>query len=74
MDSRKLLYEMMKEQDFPNNVVFAFSGEEETGRMLGAKNVAKLLYPEHRLICIALDVTYEGFDNNSLYTVENFIE
>lgn len=65
---------MMKEHDFPNNVVFAFSGEEETGRMLGAKNVAKLLYPEHRLICVALDVTYEGFDNNSLYTIENFIE
>lgn len=65
---------MMKEQDFPDNVVFAFTGEEETGRTLGAKNVAKLLASEHRLICIALDVTYEGFNNNSLYTVENFIE
>lgn len=65
---------MMKEQDFPDNVVFAFTGEEETGRTLGAKNVANLLASEHRLICIALDVTYEGFNNNSLYTVENFIE
>ena len=63
---------MMKEHELPENVVLAFTGDEETGRCAGAKQTAKLLRSMGKTpICIALDVTYEGFYQNKLYSLEN---
>lgn len=63
---------LMTEQDLPSNVVFAFTGDEETGGCKGAKGAAKLLSMAGKNpICIALDVTYEGFYDNVLCSIEN---
>ncbi len=63
---------LMKEYDLPESVVFAFTGEEETGRCFGARSCAKYFTQTgHSLRAIALDVTYEGFDEDDLWTLEN---
>ncbi len=63
---------LMKEEDLPDNIVFAFTDEEETGRCLGARSCAVLLQSEGaKLTAIALDVTYEGYYKNVLYSLEN---
>lgn len=63
---------MMKEHIIPDNVVFAFTGDEETGRCAGAKQTVALLRSLGKNpICIALDVTYEGYYQNKLYSLEN---
>jgi len=60
------------EDTIPDNIVFAFTGDEETGRCTGAKEVSEYLYSLGKMpLCIALDVTYEGFDENVLMSVEN---
>lgn len=63
---------LMKEFFIPENVVFAFTGDEETGRCNGAKSAVEyLLSAGKKVTCIALDVTYEGFYENRLYSIEN---
>jgi hypothetical protein len=63
---------LMREEDLPENIVFAFTGDEETGRCMGAKNAAGMLHEiGKKPVCIALDVTYEGFDDDRLYSLEN---
>lgn len=64
---------MMKEEDFPSNIVFAFNGDEETGGCAGAKEVAKKLTDMGKSVnlCVALDVTWEGFDDDKLFSLEN---
>lgn len=62
----------MLEGNIPNNVMFAFTADEETGRCMGAKQA--LEYARNfgfDPVCIALDVTYEGYDEGHLFTVEN---
>lgn len=62
----------MLEGDIPDNVMFAFTADEETGRCMGAKQA--LEYARnfgYDPTCIALDVTYEGYDEGHLFTVEN---
>lgn len=62
----------MLEGNVSDNVVFAFTSEEETGRCLGAKQVLEYARnTNNEPVCIALDVTYEGYDEGYLYTVEN---
>lgn len=62
----------MRETKLPPNVVFCFNADEETGRCNGAKEVVQCLNLLHRkAIYIALDVTYEAYHTNKLYTVEN---
>lgn len=62
----------MLEKEIPSNVVFAFTSEEETGRCLGMKQMLEYaLSMNYNPICIALDVTYEGYDEGNLFTVEN---
>ncbi len=63
----------MLEGKLPDNVVFAFTSEEETGRFKGIKSAVETLEEAgvRNPVCIALDVTFDGFDNGSLYTIEN---
>ncbi len=57
---------LMLTSKLPDNVVFAFTADEETGRCRGADEALEFIKkhtskdPE---ICISLDVTDEGFDN-----------
>lgn len=63
---------LMQEYNFPDNVVFAFTGEEETGGCAGAKQVFDFLSEaDKEITALALDVTYEGFDDNRLISIEN---
>jgi hypothetical protein len=66
---------MMKYQTLPDNVLFTFNGDEETGRCNGAKEVIKHLnrmgIESDRIIPVALDVTYEGYDKENDFTIEN---
>lgn len=66
----------MLEGDFPPNVFFTFNSEEETGRFKGAKSVVSFLNSlgASDPICIALDVTYEGYDEGLLFSVENCVK
>ena len=65
---------IMREENLPNNVVFAFTGDEETGACKGAREAAAtLIQAGKHPFCIALDVTYEGFYNNYLISVENLV-
>lgn len=64
----------MKEMEMPDNVVFAFTGEEETGAMRGAHEAAEMLHGlNKKIFAIALDVTPDGFDENVLNTIENCV-
>lgn len=63
---------LMTEHEIPDNVVFVFTGDEETGRCNGAKFAAKYLSKKGKNpLCLALDVTYEGFHDNRLWSLEN---
>lgn len=67
---------LMKENDLPANVVFAFTADEETGRCRGARDVIQYLMTAHkitkdRIHPIALDVTYDGYEQNKSFTIEN---
>ena len=63
---------LMTNRPMPRNVYFSFTAEEESGRNTGAAN--SLNYVESRSgrvpTCMALDVTYEGYDENVLFTLE----
>lgn len=63
----------MLEGNFPSNVVFAFNSEEESGKMKGAKDCISYLASIgiQKPTCIALDVTYEGYDEGLLASIEN---
>lgn len=62
----------MLERNLPDNILIAFTADEETGRCNGAKQVLEYARNSgNEPICIALDVTYEGYDNGHLFTVEN---
>lgn len=63
----------MLEGDLPSNVMFAFTSDEETGRCQGAKDAVSFLKSMNikKLTCMALDVTYEGYDEGMLASVEN---
>lgn len=64
---------LMKEQEMPTNVLFAFTANEESGKCTGLKHIVKQLKRiGYEKICgIALDVTYEGHDEGYLYSLEN---
>jgi len=76
-----LLSLMMEDELSDIPVVFAFTGDEETGRCTGAKEVISLLEDElgiekEHMYPIALDVTYEGYrhelyGNPVTFTIEN---
>lgn len=56
---------LMQEGNLPDNVVFALTGDEETGRCYGAAETVEILenlgIERGAIYPIALDVTYEGF-------------
>ena len=57
--------------NLPENVVFAFTADEETGRCNGAKEVGKFFRSRGiKIFPIALDVTYEATPT-ALYSIEN---
>ena len=64
----------MTEMDLPDNVVFTFTADEETGRCRGAKSTVDYLLRQgiakENIHAISLDVTYEGYDNCA-FTIEN---
>lgn len=65
---------LMLEGQLPDNVIFTFTTEEETGKCLGAKDTYELLTTKlgiTDLTCFALDVTYEGQDEGMLVSIEN---
>lgn len=66
----------MREADLPDNVVFTFTSDEETGRCRGAKDTVSLLTSMglSNLTCIALDVTDEGYDEGVLASIENCVK
>jgi hypothetical protein len=62
----------MLEGDLPENILFAFTGDEETGYCEGALGAARILKDAGITpVCVALDVTYEGFVENRLFSLEN---
>jgi hypothetical protein len=63
---------LMINRELPDNVYFAFTAEEETGRCTGAKAALYFIREKtlHEPLCIALDVTDEGYDENRLFTLE----
>lgn len=63
---------MLSDSGLADNVYFAFTDEEESGRCLGAGECAKLLrgLTKKKPFCISLDVTDEGYGENRLCSVE----
>lgn len=65
---------LMLQDNVPDNVFFAFTAEEETGRCTGAKHL--LHYWDdlnlNKPFVITLDVTDEGFDKNRLASFEGY--
>lgn len=60
------------EGNLPDNTLIAFTADEETGHCNGARQVLEYARNSgYDPVCIALDVTYEGFDEGYLFTVEN---
>lgn len=66
-----LLYDMITDK-LDDNVVVAFTGDEEEGSN-GAKEVMRMLRRQHIQIafCFVLDVTEEGWKEKCPYTIEN---
>ena len=63
---------LMINHDMPQNVYFSFTAEEESGRNTGARDSLEYIRGTsgRQPICMALDVTYEGYDENVLFTLE----
>lgn len=63
---------MLTNPDISDDVYFAFTDEEETGKCFGATESAKWLtgFTGNHPFCIALDVTDEGYYDNCLCSVE----
>lgn len=63
---------LMLNENLPDNVYFAFTADEETGRCNGADYALKYmkLASNREPMIFALDVTDEGYDNNRLFTIE----
>ena len=72
MGTNAACVELMLNRDMPDNVYFAFTAEEESGRFTGAEYALSFMrnrsgkYPS----VIVLDVTYEGYNKNRLFTLE----
>lgn len=65
MITNAALIDLMLNQDMPDNVVFCFDGDEETGLCRGLKEAVAHLkeFFDNDIGCaIATDVTYEGFN------------
>lgn len=66
---------LMLHGDLPENVVFAFTGDEETGGCRGAKETMEFLkrfeISSDRTSVLALDVTYEGYEQKCAFSLEN---
>lgn len=65
---------MMLNHPMPEGTFFAFTSEEETGKCLGADYALSYIRMKTGCdpLCIALDVTDEGYDTNRLCTMEGF--
>lgn len=63
---------LMATEELPDNVYFAFTAEEETGRCTGAEDALSYVreVTGKEPIILALDVTDEGYESNRLFTVE----
>lgn len=63
---------LLEGNNLPDNVYFAFTSEEETGRCLGATDAYKFIYDSTKInpLCVALDVTDEGYYDNKLGSLE----
>lgn len=63
----------MLEGNFPDNVIFSFTADEETGHCSGAEETVNFINSLNIKDCtyIALDVTAEGYDKGHLATLEN---
>lgn len=62
----------MLEGNIPDNVIFAFTADEETGRCNGARQTLEYARNQgYEPVCMALDVTWEGYDDGNLFSVEN---
>lgn len=63
---------LMLNEELPDNIYIAFNDEEETGRCLGAARALSFLtkVTGNEPVCVALDVTDEGYDNDRLFTIE----
>ena len=63
---------LMLNEALPDNVYFAFTADEETGRCNGARYALSYIkYTTNVTPTIfALDVTEEGYDNDRLFTIE----
>lgn len=67
---------LMREYVLPPNVIFAFTGDEETGGCRGAKEVVEVLKKLQsptlsNVTVLALDVTFMGFEKKKFCTIEN---
>lgn len=63
---------LLEGNNLPDNVYFAFTSEEETGRCLGATDAYKFIHDSTKInpLCVALDVTDEGYYDNKLGSLE----
>lgn len=63
---------LMLKNELSDNVFFAFTDEEETGRCFGATEAVKWLtgFTGTHPFCVALDVTDEGYYENCLCSIE----
>ena len=63
---------LMLNENLPDNVYFAFTADEETGRCNGADYALKYIKNSFNMepMVFALDVTDEGYDNDRLFTIE----
>lgn len=62
---------LIKAEELPENVLFAFTGNEENG-MRGAEMLTEDLRKAGiRFVCMVLDVTEEGWNEKASFTVEN---
>lgn len=63
---------MLNNNALPKEIYFAFTDEEETGKCYGATECVKLLkgFTGNDPLCVALDVTDEGYFDNCLSSVE----
>lgn len=66
------LVSKMVEGALPESAIVAFTADEETGKCRGAKQALEFVRGHGvEPLCIALDVTEEGFEEGCLFTIEN---